>query len=428
MNTTTVTNIGRSLGLERKEVLNSMIGFLLWPFGILLASLSYWKKPWSKNAFWLFCIFFGFTFISTGFESDASRYAEAFMNYANTKMTLSQLWQSIYSESTNYLDILQPLIMYLLSRFTGNPNILFGVFSILFGYFYSRNLWYIMEQAKGPFSLIVILYIFIFALFYPVWNIGNFRLLFASQLFIFGILPLLLENDKKKLIWAFLTVFVHFSYFYAVGVLLVFLVMRNRLNLYFIFFLVTSLINEIDLQWVQSMLLAYLPDVFHTRILGYTNLDYVEALQYHNQAYNWYVLFVDKCIQWTVYAFAIFLFVSARKQFNDLPTFRSLFCFALLMYGFGNLASNIPSGQRFVDLASAFMFISFVIFVTRTEGLRWMNALKLATLPGLLLVLIVEMRSGMEFYGYITLLGNPLTATLNQDTLPMIDVLKEVIF
>jgi hypothetical protein len=97
---------------RRQEVLY-YLSFILWPFGILLAALKHWKQAWTKNVFWIFCIYFGYTFIigPEGPDSvDSVWDANLLVYYARSDMSLTELWRSIYSESSEFVDIFLPLI------------------------------------------------------------------------------------------------------------------------------------------------------------------------------------------------------------------------------------------------------------------------------------------------------------------------------
>jgi hypothetical protein len=114
---------GLMISSRRQEVLY-YLSFILWPFGILLAALKHWKQAWTKNVFWIFCIYFGYTFIigPEGPDSVESVWdANLLVYYARSDMSLTELWGSIYSESSEFVDIFLPLIIYLTSRLTENP-------------------------------------------------------------------------------------------------------------------------------------------------------------------------------------------------------------------------------------------------------------------------------------------------------------------
>ncbi len=144
-------------------------------------------------------------------------------------MNLRELWQSFYSDSSGYVDILQPMVTYLVSRFTDNPTILFTIFGLIFGYFYSRNIWYVLGKIHGGITLVLFVFVLTFALINPIWNINGFRMWTAAQIFLYGTLPYLLEGKSKGLIWAAVSVFVHFSFLLPLTVLVLFFFSKNKI-------------------------------------------------------------------------------------------------------------------------------------------------------------------------------------------------------
>ena len=89
-----------SLGDSIKDFINSnlrsggsaIILFLIWPFAALIVAFKNHKQAWSKNLFWLFCIFFGYTFvIAQSGGADSDRYAQKFLEFAHNDIKLHDL-------------------------------------------------------------------------------------------------------------------------------------------------------------------------------------------------------------------------------------------------------------------------------------------------------------------------------------------------
>jgi len=416
-----------SVNDKRNEALY-YLSFLVWPFGVMLASLRHWEKPWVKNIFWIFCIFFGFTFFlaedSPNWSPDSIRYAQTLAEYAHNNMSLGELWKSIYSENSSNLDIFQPLITYLISRVTSNPRILFTVFGLIFGYFYSRNVWYVLDQIHGKLSIILLLFILAFCLFNPIWNINGFRYWTAAQIFIFGTLPYLVKGEKKRLIWALLSVLVHFSFLYAVASLFLFLMLKNRFNLYFVFFILTSIVKEINLESVQSVL-SFLPGIFQHRIESYANPEYAESIHLELQSSSWFVTFSSMGIRYIVYIMVISIFIFGRNLLKNRHDYMTLLCYSLFLYSFANIFSLIPSGGRFITLANIFIFAFFIFFISTYTEFTWLKLIKILSVPFLLLFCVFNIRVGMEFFGLTTILGNPIFSALTIDRVSLINEIKQ---
>ncbi|TLX75665.1 hypothetical protein E9993_08890 [Labilibacter sediminis] len=409
---------------REQDGLYSFLAFFVWPFGVLVSTLSNWRKPWSKNVFWLFCVFFGLTFIiaSEG-EADSDRYARLFLSYAKSNMDISELMNSFYAEGGSFVDVASPLITYLVSRFTDKPAALFAVFGMIFGYFYSRNIWFLLGKVKGNLTAISILFLFTFAIINPIWNINGFRMWTAAQIFLFGTLQYLVNGKKSGLVWSCCSVLFHFSFLFSLGILVIYIFLQNRVTLYFSLFIATSFIKEIDLVWMRSLLM-FLPDIFHTKVANYTSVGYAESLNEMHQAINWYVPFSQVALKMVVYAGVIYVFTRVRASLKMLSGLENLFCYGMLLYAASNIFSFIPSGYRFIHISNTFIISFLFIFINVYNNYKGIGVLKKISVPMLGFYAVVVMRMGMDYYGLMTVMGNPIVAIIQKVDVPLIDVVK----
>ena len=403
---------------ENKEKLGYYLGFVVWPLGALIAALRYRNKSWAKNLFWLFCVFFGMTFIVAEVGgADSDRYARLFVSFAHSDMSLNELWKSIYAEGSSYVDIASPVITYLLSRFTDDVFILFTFFSVIFGYFYSRNLWYVFNEIEGRMHLGNIIFIITLALFNPIWNINAFRMWTAAQIFLFGALPYLFYRDMSKIIWCCAAVLFHFSFLFPVGILFLFIFTRTHLNAYFIFYLTTFFLFEIDLIEVRS-LLNFLPSAFHARIIAYTNPEYAESIHMMQQSVNWYVTLSKEMIKWVFLINVVVVFLLRKITILSNNLLNRLLGFALLFSGFTNIFSAVPSMNRFYIIGNTFMIIFFIVLITKYIRGKPLFLIQMVSAPFLMLYCLVELRIALDYFGVITIIGNPIAAFFVEDLIP----------
>ncbi len=405
-----------------RQEIHYYLYFLLWPFGVLLIALQNWKRSWTKNILWIFCFFFGYLFIipKDGISSpDCLRYVQMLTDFAHSDTSLDLLWSSFYSASSGSVDIIQPLVTFFVSRITDDPALLFAVYGLIFGFFFSRNLWYVLEQKGNHLPGLVLIFTLTFVLLNPVWNINGFRMWTAAHIFLYGTLPFLLEGKRKMLAWSFASVLVHFSFLFAIGILLLFLVFRNRLNIYFYFFLATAFITEINLQWVQSAL-TFLPDFLQPRIGGYANAEYAEQIRMGSMADNWYVLFYVRGVKLISYLLVAYVYSFCRKHIESRKDLLTLLCFSLLLYSFSNLFSLVPSGDRFIIVSSTFLFPFFIIFISSFPQKEFIRYLGFISIPFQLLFCAISLRIGLDFISLSMIFGNPLFAVFYKDDYPLI--------
>ncbi len=409
-----------------KQGLVYYFSFIVWPLGVTVDAIRQWKQPWAKNIFWLFCIFFGYTFViaeNSEDAADSARYAEVLVQYSHSDLDFRSLLGSFYSANSSDIDLIQQLITYSVSRFTTNPHILFAVFAMIFGFFHSRNVWYILSKIKGKLALFPLLLLLIFILLNPIWNINGFRMWTAAQVFMYGALPFLLDGKVNRLIWSVFSIFFHFSFFIPLLILFIYFLGKNRLNIYIVLFIISSFLKEIDLQLVQSYL-SFLPSVIYSRTASYTNIEYAESVALAAQEMNWYVPLALKSISWVVYILILYIYIFLRKSLVEQDKMLNLFCFSILFYSVANIMSLVPSGGRFLSVASCLSFAFLTIFLNSLKNPFGIRVVKAVVLPFLLLFCLVMLRMGMDYYGLATVIGNPVFAVLGAQSAPLITEIK----
>src|SRR5699024_8006228 len=95
----------------------SVLLFICWPLLSLAAALKNYRKPWSKNIFWAFCVFYGFTF-AIGAESlgkDITGYISSYQEMYGHSMSINQVIS--YFAQSGEIDILRLLLSFVLCRF-----------------------------------------------------------------------------------------------------------------------------------------------------------------------------------------------------------------------------------------------------------------------------------------------------------------------
>lgn len=402
------------------------LAFFIWPFPAALIAFSNWDKTWAKNVFWLFCIFFGLTFVIAEYGgADSDRYARQFIQLAQSNAGLKALISTFYAPGSEYADIVLPLIMFFLSRFTDNPAILFIIFGFISGYFYSRNIWYVLQKVNSRYSALLVLFAFTFIILNPIWNINAFRFHIAAQIFLFGTLPYLLDGKVKGLIWSALSILAHFTFIFPVVILGVYLLLKNRVNLYLVFFIITAFISEINLEWVQSSL-TFLPDILFTEVMRYTDAGYVEYTGMAAEDQSWFMGFSSLGIKLVVYTMVAFTLITSRQLLEERKDLKNLLSFALLLFGFANLFSLIPAGGRFLVVANTFMFPFFLITLVQFPKLAESLLIRVVSFPLLLLFCTVSLRMGIAHFSIMTLIGNPVTALIYTDPVSVLNDIERL--
>ncbi|MFN3952776.1 MAG: EpsG family protein [Thermaurantimonas sp.] len=408
----------------------SILLFLVWPLGVLIQAIKNFRQPWAKNLFWLFCIYFGLSFVvgdQTSRSNDAQRYTEQLQYFHSGSIDINKLFNQIYSEG-GYVDIYQPLVTWLLGIFTDKPQWLFALFALVFGYFYSRNIWILLDFYKiNRWSLIASGMLLAFALSNPIWNINGVRMWTAAQIFIYGLFLYFLKNQKRKgILWIACTPLFHFSFLFPLGLFFIYLILPKSIIVFFIVFLLTSFIKELNLEFVQDRL-SILPEVFQPRVRGYTNLEYAESIKENIEMLHWHVKLAQYSLSIVVYSFVFILFISLNKNNNSHSILRRLFLFGLFMGSWANISAHIPSGGRFLVLSNSILFACFFLFMASQYRKNAFVHLKNFISIPLAFWIIFSIRIGLDYSGILTLFGNPIITSLVSESTPIIDYIKKLL-
>lgn len=415
--------------MNSKSPFYSVLLFMVWPFLALISAFRNYKNAWAKNILWGFIAFYGFAF-AIGTESAGTD----IIVYINEFQTLH--WESFnisrtieYFSESGEIDILRTLIAVLLSRFTDNPAVLTLVYGIIFGFFYSRNIWFILERAEGEIKPITILLLTCCLFVIPIWQINGFRFWTAAHVFIYGLLPFLYDGKRGGLIISSIAILVHFSFIVPISVLFFYLFLGNRLVIYFSFFIATFFISEIDLAIFNELVESYAPDIIQERTSSYRGEDYVETYREEsNDNKVWYAVWYGRVLKWAVMSYMVLLFVKGHRYFEENENWLRLFSFTLLFYGVSNLLSSLPSGGRFLAVVNLCALVLITLYIQKRAQDQFFKRFIAISTPALLLYIIVSLRIGLLSISATTVLGNPIIALLfmNQN-IPLNDFLRMIL-
>lgn len=414
----------------KKGNLGVWIFFLFSPFLTVLYSFKHYRHAFAKNVIWAFTVFYGYTFIIFNEEMDSQRYKEWFLKNASTDLSFSQFLGSLYSVDSFAtginIDIFEPILSYVVSLFTTDYRFLFAAFGLVVGFFYSRNLWYLLEKIDFKAKPLLFPLVFSFALISPIWDLNGFRFCAATHIFLYGTLPFLFEGKKKGLIFSLLSITVHFSFIFPVVVLLVYMLIGNRILVFYFMFVASMFINEINVESISDFISTNFPEVFAVRTSGYTSIDRAQELKEASDksTLNWYVKGHENVLKWLIIVFISVIFFRGKDFVQNHKNLLRLICFTLLLYSVSNVASLVPSGGRFIALSNLFA-LSFIIFYVQ-NGPKESVLVKLIPLavPLLWLFIIVRFRMSLDTFGVSTVMGNPIVIMFFQGDTALINLIK----
>ena len=406
---------------------NSIIIFLLWPFFALVYAFRNYKAIWAKDIIWFFVIFYGFTMTvhDVGETTmDANRYKSKFVEMAGKDVSFQEITSTFYDAEEQSLDILETIIIFSLSRVTNNPQVLFAVFGLIFGYFYSRNIWYLVNRVDRKIIWENIPILLTFAFIVSFSSINGFRFWTATHMFLYGALPFLFEG-KKKILWiSALSVLMHFSFMFPLVILGIYILAGNRTIFYFILFILTFFIKELDITAIGNFLTNNLPDIFLPKVKTYTNIDYAEGLAADFEKVNWYVQIYGDALKWSVTAFLVVIFFTGRKYLSKHINLKNLFSFTLLLSSVSNILSLVPSGGRFLSLSNLFAVAFIFFYVQYAPRGKAIRRLIIVAIPALALFTIVSIRIAFDTMGVLSVFGNPFLSLVFKLDITLIEMVK----
>jgi len=396
---------------------------LVSPFLGFIQAFKHYKEDWAKNSVWLFVIFYGYTMYRPEIM-DSSRYVTKLKELYNTPLNWDVFVTNFYSEESGTIDIYQPLLTYILSIFTDNGNILFAFFGILFGYFYSRNIWLLLDYSRNQrMSKMLIAIIVTFSCVIGFWNLNGVRMWTAAHMFFYGSFLLLVYGNRKGIVIAALSILVHFSFVLPVGVLVFFYFIKIPWRILYFFFIASFSVTTLNLDSIRSRLESVAPEFLLPRVKSYTSDEYVEVISDLNATANWYVTYYNTLLNWFLVLLFSSIYFSTAKSKTQNKSFSNLFGFSLLLMSVGNITALLPSGARYLLLAQLFgmalIYFYYVVFNDKEFKKRVLFAS-----PLLFFYIIVSVRISFDTISFMTILANPIMATIIDLPIPLIDLIK----
>lgn len=395
------------------EKLIRWILFMVNPFLSAIVSFKDYSKPITINIFWAFCVFYGFTF-AIGNESIGNDILEylAEVRYLYSLSSADFPGFLAYFRQTGEIDILRVFLSYVISRFTDSQVVLTTVYALIFGFFYSRNIWYILNSLENRITDLEKIVFLAIVLLIPIWFINGFRMWTAFHVFFYGLLPFILENKRNRLIFVFLSFLVHFSFLIPIGIVVIYLFVGNRLTVLFVAFMISIFISNINIKSINSIAEIVAPQNVLDRSANYLDEGVVEARSsaFASNTVNWYVVWYTLGLRYALYILLFYIFVFGDPRIKLIPEWKRLLSLTFLFFTVGNLLVGIPSGGRFLNFGYllALLVLLFYLDAFRNDAKTRLTTLILS--PALVLFIIVAIRNGLYSTSFMSLMGNPVIA------------------
>lgn len=368
--------------------------FVIWPFLALITAFMNYSDKAAKKVVYIFLIYFGLTyFISSDSFSDAARYSLTLK--ANAALPFKDIFKVIGGvNSDSSIDFIDPMISFLVSRFTSKHSILFAVYAAVFGFFYLKSFNLLYNRYKENPGWNALVHLIFFAAILPITAINGFRMWTAAWIFFYGAYHVILYRDLRFLLITFLAPLVHWSFITVNAILLVYYFVGNRNVIYLPLALVSFVLPKFMTQYF-SMISLKLGGSLQDRYEMYSDTAYVTAVQDMGADLSW---FMKIGYDWVFYYLLIAIIVARLKsrRLDKDKTAENLFSFLLIFLAFVNFGMEIPSlGNRFQIVF--FIFATFYVFMylVKIPGEK-INSLTLIGLFPMLLYTAIIFRQGSD--------------------------------
>lgn len=378
--------------------------FLIWPIGAVLYAFKQYKYKWGKNIIWAFVTFYGYIFtIPPNSSIDANRYRDYLELLNHTHASLGRVVENLYNPSTSFgrvnYDIFQPLLTWVVAQFTDDYHVLFLFVGLVFGYFFSRCLWIVLERLKGDLrigvGIVVLLLFFIIA----PWRINWVRYYTAALIFIYGILLYYWKGRKRGAWIAITSILFHYSFIFPVllwGVKIIF-IKKNNFKLLFWVFIITIPTSILSMTVFADLATSVLPNVFQQKIDAYTSDYRIDLVQQSQMERSLFTVVYDYFRPALMLIMGIVMYRKQVKIKHFLSQKEySFLCFMMLFAIAMNLLGFVPTLERFFYVVF-FLMTSIFLICYQEYSLKINNRGMLIIAPLCILYAIGAIRYGIGY-------------------------------
>lgn len=356
--------------------------FFILPVAGFLTSLFDIKSKMSAFVYIAFAMLFGYAISFSDTSADSYRYAEAFARFDNT-LDYDKIVQ-LYRDG-ELRDMYRLLLFYFTSIFSNNPKVMYAFAGLGYGIFSYLNLRIFVKEQGQKWDKYVFVLALVFFTYISLANINGFRFWTAAMVFFYAVYNCIILKKTKWILGIIVTPFIHYGFMLIVPIMVVYRFIHPILYnskgvrpiLLYMFIVAFGAswvlgINSINLGFLTEA--DFLPGAVGSR-MDYVNSEDTANLV-ANRADNSLFLSVQKYFNYgiKIYVFIAVLFLNRllKRMKGDKTAYTNLFAFVLFFYAFAFIASSVPSGGRFLNIAHLFLFVLLVKFyaIYKTKSYR----------------------------------------------------------
>lgn len=389
-----------------------------------------------RNYIFLFCCFFGYSFITKLESSDITRYLDNF-HIIHSEIQFGHTFikhlQRMYVVE-NYTEPFNPIVTYLVAFFTDDQRLLMLVYGAFFGFYYSFNIAWLMNisftQANSSNRKLANLLFILFFLIVPVWEMNGIRMWVGINAFIYhtirhfymgkALFPLMIAPMIYHSSFLLLSPFIYIGYTF----------LKNSKNVTWLFYLYIGILilffSGYKLQ-IVNIDLGGNSEALQNKLEGYNqDEEYFAELSENGGPQGSWFLVLSERFRFYLLTLIKVQFILVISQKIKLSLIGNLEKYLLLLGVISYLIAlhPAPSAQRY-SLISDALGIIYLIYVNYKSPellsiLINQNVFRVFNFL-ILFNLVIEIRHGFDVLNYALFLGNPLTIAYFGNDTPLID-------
>lgn len=392
-----------------------------WLAGLLFPIISFVYalcNPKNKNFNLFFVLFFVFVVLAFFYARETADILVYIADFEEARsfrgVNLVEYYQS--RPDKQQIDYYSTFMLWFVSRFSGEPKVFLVSMALVYALFFAANTSYLLKHVKTNNILILLLITFVVA---PKIALLTHRWWTALQVFLFGLLPVVIEKQYRRLIWCFAAAFVvHFTFLFPLIILVMSLLLpKKNLLLFLLLYDVAILLNSFDFSIFSPIINSFLPSMVASRTENYINAE----LQEHN-------FFSQSALMAMNIANVVlcnYIYFRYRGHLQKHDSLHRLYVVALLIGSFAALASITEWGWRYLDLSNMLFLAFYIEFIS--DDMRCQNSMDIFSWIAPLFVYFIafQVRGFLNLIGpYQLLFGNYLTTWFIHDTMSVMDIIK----
>jgi hypothetical protein len=399
--------------------------FLIWPFGGFCFALKNVLNRNYHKIILAFSFLFGYSVYlysgdiinyETSFHEVRTNYAWSDYFYLMTHVfSPDKLDHYIPNVVTRQPDVYAFSLQFFISRLTDNPRWFWAIVSVIYTAFFLTFITEIAKEVKWIDKNIAQKVFFIALLVVIPYYVGVTGVRFWTALFVFmiGAIRLVRNRQIKHLLYASLSILIHYSFFLPVAILIIYRLVRLRRDVRYVlvfgcmmFFVVSSTTSLLG--FIENSLTFFSETTIEERISGYSDEEQLVGKQEKAAKANWYVktraeaLLYFLLIITSLEAFGIIKFRNNEFLASMEPLIILFLCITLLTINLGSIG-------RFKNIFYLLSLSRYIILIGMMPLNHTLKLYSYILMPILLLWIIVTFRAGFYFTEPLLLVNNVFT-------------------